>query len=276
MNDSLHCIQLTCRVWFKTCPAAGFALFSDLPINIINHKGSDKVETRNKRICVVDDDPKLVELIVKYMSRNGYPETFTLEPSEILAGKMNFDLFILDVMMPGIDGFELCKGIRAKSDAFIIFLTARSESFDRIVGLELGADDYVSKPFEARELLARINSLFRRQEVEAKKLAPEDVDTVEYRELILDRKRQLIIRAEQERELTTYEFRLLEYFCSNPNSVLSREQITAYLESHDFTGFGRSVDIGISRLRKKLDFGTGDELLRTVWGRGYILEVTRI
>lgn len=233
------------------------------------------METRNKRICVVDDDPKLVDLIVKYLTRNGYPETFTFEPSEILGGKMDFDLFILDVMMPGIDGFELCKGIRAHSNAFIIFLTARSDSFDRIVGLELGADDYVSKPFEARELLARINSLFRRQEIEVKRLGPEDTDKLDFKELTLDRRRQMIIRSGQERELTTYEFRLLEYFCSNPNSVLSREQITAYLESHDFTGFGRSIDIGISRLRKKIDFGYGDELLRTVWGRGYILEVTR-
>ena len=117
------------------------------------------------KICLVDDDKKLITLLKRFFTKNGYDNVDDMEPQDILnQKKLDHDLFILDIMMPDIDGFEVCREIRRKSEAFVIFLSAKQEALDRIIGLELGADDYMTKPFEPRELLARIQALFRRRE----------------------------------------------------------------------------------------------------------------
>lgn len=231
----------------------------------------------DKKICIVDDDTKLVTLIKRYLAKNGYNHVDAIEGSKLVEmKKIDYDLIILDIMMPDIDGFEVCKKIRKISSVFIIFLSAKTESFDKIVGLEIGADDFITKPFEPRELLARINSLFRRfnQTMET----PDKKSTVlyEFNEFCLNRNRQELTRKNKTWPLTTYEFVLLDYFCENTNIILSRRQIEQYLEDNEFISYGRNVDIGISRLRKKLeDNSKKPEILKTVWGRGYQLAATK-
>ncbi|MCK5682526.1 response regulator transcription factor [bacterium] len=225
----------------------------------------------DKKICIVDDDKKLVSLLSKYLRKNGFTSVSTIEPKDLLEMReIEHELFILDIMMPEIDGFEVCKAIRKKSDAYVIFLSAKSDSIDKIVGLEIGADDYIVKPFEPRELLARINSLFRRQNMQSKEKNVNSLGIMKFKEFKFDLDKQLLLRDDEETFLTTYEFLLLRYFCLNINIILSRKQILTYLESHDFISYGRSIDIGISRLRKKIEIDSKKpRILKTVWGRGY-------
>jgi two-component system OmpR family response regulator len=195
---------------------------------------------------------------------------------ELVAKKrIEYDLIILDVMMPEMDGFEACRKIREKSDAYIIFLTAKDEMYDKIAGLTIGGDDFITKPFEPRELLARMHSLFRRGQISAKAAGALE-GIFKSNEFTFDMDRQILIRKEEELTLTTYEYLLLRYFCKNANMVLSRRQIENYLEENEFFSYGRSVDTGISRLRKKLEPDTKNpRILLTVWGRGYQLVVEK-
>lgn len=227
-----------------------------------------------RKICIIDDDEKTVALIKRYLERNGYRDLESPQPAEFVARpRIESDLIILDIMMPGIDGFEVCRRVREKSDAFVIFVSARDEVYDRVAGLELGADDYLTKPFEPRELLARMERLFRRREhAVSSRGGPEGVFRCDAFTFDMDRQ-TLECRGETLR-LTTYEFLLLRYFCRNAGLILSRRQIESHLEENEFFSCGRSVDKGISRLRQKLepDPRTPD-LLKTVWGRGYQLVV---
>ena len=231
-------------------------------------------ETRPQRICIVDDDPKTVDLVRRYLRQNGYEHVEGRGAEELVARpRIDYDLVILDIMMPGMDGFECCRRIREKSDAFVIFLSGRDETFDRVTGLEMGADDYLTKPFAPRELLARMERLFRRQRMSGSR--PAEMEGVfRCREFEFDMDRQVVLKGGAETPLTTYEFLLLRYFCRNAGLVLTRTQIEAHLEENEFYSSGRSVDKGVSRLRQKLAAATGaPELLKTVWGRGYQLVV---
>lgn len=264
-------------------------------------------ESRRPRIGIVDDDPRLVDLVTRYLTQNGFPETAAFSPSDLLSGGLaTVDLLILDVMMPDMDGFELLRRIRETSQLPILFLTARSEVFDRVVGLELGADDYLTKPFEPRELLARISAVWRRktgtsprepaldtaslhtgEKWETPVLAtgngpitdrPDQVPrqgVVAFEEFVFDLDRQTLSRGGQEQPLTSFEYHLLRFFCQNHGIVLTRHQIIQWLERCDFGSYDRSIDVGISRLRKKVESDHHrPSCLKTVWGRGYQLVVT--
>lgn len=222
-------------------------------------------------ICIVDDDAKLVDLLKRFFGKNGFDQVDSLDPEEIISNRtIDYDLFILDIMMPKIDGFEVCRAIRKKSDAFVIFLSARDEAIDRILGIELGADDYLTKPFEPRELLARVQALFRRRDTDNRKGMRESQGVMEFKDFSFDLDRQLILVGDLETPLTTYEYTLLKYLAVNNNIILTREQIVAHMELNDFLGYGRSVDIGISRLRKKIETDPKNpRVLKTIWGRGY-------
>lgn len=230
----------------------------------------------NKKICIIDDDQKLINLIKKYLAKNSFENVESLSAQEIINLKnIDFDLIILDIMMPGIDGFEVCRHIRKISQVFIIFLSAKTESFDKVLGLEMGADDYLTKPFEPRELLARINSLFRRKDMSGQ-YQTEAKGNYTFNEFTLNMDKQQLILNNKIYDLTTYEYVLLCYLCKNANIILSRRQIEQHLEDNEFISYGRNVDIGISRLRKKLEKNTKKpELLKTIWGRGYQLAATR-
>jgi len=219
------------------------------------------------KILLIDDDEKLAGLLGNYFRRFDLELVSALRPSvglEMLK-KEKPDLVILDVMLPEQDGFEVCRTIRKTSRVPIIMLTARGEVTDRIVGLEIGADDYLPKPFEPRELVVRIQNVLRR----AVSSGPES-EELKFKGLTLNTERRTIELEGKPLELTTMEFELLALFARNPGKALSRDEILNGLRGIDAQIFSRSVDILVSRLRQKLnDTAKQPRFIKTVWGRGY-------
>lgn len=219
------------------------------------------------KILLIDDDEKLAGLLGSYFERFDLELVSALRPSaglELLQTERP-DLVILDVMLPEQDGFEVCRTIRKTSAVPIIMLTARGEVTDRIVGLEIGADDYLPKPFEPRELVVRIQNVLRRAvPVEA------DSNELRFKDLTLNTERRTIELDGDPLELTTMEFELLALFARNPGKALSRDEILNGLRGIDAQIFSRSVDILVSRLRQKLnDTAKQPRFIKTVWGKGY-------
>ena len=219
------------------------------------------------KILLIDDDEKLAGLLGNYFQRFDLDLLSALRPSvglEML-NKDQPDLVILDVMLPEQDGFEVCRTIRKTSVVPIIMLTARGEVTDRIVGLEIGADDYLPKPFEPRELVVRIQNVLRRAVP-----AEAESDELKFKGLILNPGRRTIELDGSPLELTTMEFELLALFAQNSGKALSRDEILNGLRGIDAQIFSRSVDILVSRLRQKLgDTAKRPRFIKTVWGRGY-------
>lgn len=219
-----------------------------------------------KKILVIDDDEKMNNLLRDYLSGFDYEVISALDPVtglELLKSEKP-DLIILDVMLPTMNGFEACKEIRKENSIPIIMLTARGDVTDRIVGLEIGADDYLPKPFEPRELVARIQSIFRR--IVSSKTGNE----IKFDNLILDIDKHLVCLEGKYIELTTMEFEILELFVKNQGKVLSRDRLMEMLKGTDWESYDRSVDVLISRLRQKLnDDPRHPKFIKTMWGSGY-------
>ena len=219
------------------------------------------------KILLIDDDEKLGGLLSSFFKRFDLELIAAILPSvglEKLASEKP-DLVILDVMLPEQDGFEVCRSIRKTSTVPIIMLTARGEVTDRIVGLEIGADDYLPKPFEPRELVARIQNVLRRS-------GQRDTDDGElrYRDLTVNTARRTVELEGEPLELTTMEFQLLALFAAHPGQTFSRDEILNELRGIDAQIFSRSVDILVSRLRQKLnDTAKQPRYIKTVWGTGY-------
>jgi len=221
----------------------------------------------NPTILIIDDDQKLNELLKGFLSDFGFSVLAATHPEKGLKKLKQKapDLIILDVMLPGMDGFEVCKKIRQQSAVPIIMLTARGELMDKVVGLELGADDYLPKPFEPRELVARIHSVLRR----SKKI--DDALPQVFGPLEIDFPRQTVKLEGRNLELTTNEFAALALLAGNPGKVFDRDQILQELRGIDCDAFNRSVDITMSRLRQKLnDNPKKPAFIKTVWGTGYV------
>jgi len=218
-------------------------------------------------ILIIDDDEKLNRLLTDFLSEFGF-KTLTANHPEDGLKKLNQkspDLVILDVMLPGMDGFEVCKTIRQHSLVPIIMLTARGELMDKVVGLELGADDYLPKPFEPRELVARIHSVLRRTK-EIDKTRSQCFDRLE-----IDFSRHIVKLDGDIVDLTTNEFAALVLLAGNPGKVFNRDEILQELRGIDCDAFNRSVDITMSRLRQKLnDDPKNPTFIKTVWGTGYV------
>ena len=226
------------------------------------------------RILLIDDDEQLGPPLATYFQRFDLELVQALRPSEGLAllegrDQAGFDAAILDVMLPEMDGFALCRTIRRTSDIPIVMLTARGEVTDRVVGLELGADDYVPKPFEPRELVARLQTLFRRMKVAPPTEAPE---VLEFDGLRIDPTRRSVQCLGQEVELTGTEFDLLHLLAQDAGRVFSRDDILNRLRGHDAELFTRAVDIVVSRLRKKLE---PLDAIKTLRNAGYTLALRR-
>ncbi len=220
------------------------------------------------QILQIDDDDKLGELLVEYLRRYDIELTFSTTPDDGLQlfKSHSYDLIILDIMLPGTDGLELCKIIRKESDIPIIMLTARGDVMDRIVGLELGADDYLPKPFEPRELVARIQNILKRSSEPSKRGS-----LLQYGELVINREKRSVNLRSKALELTTLEFQLLLLFAENPGTTFNRDEILNKLRGIDVDIFSRSIDILVSRLRSKLfDDSKTPKYIKTVWGTGYI------
>ena len=218
-------------------------------------------------ILIIDDDEKLNRLLTDFLNDFGFKTVTATHPKDGLKKlkQKSPDLVILDVMLPGMDGFEVCKTIRQNSLVPIIMLTARGELMDKVVGLELGADDYLPKPFEPRELVARIHSVLRR----AKKI--DKTQSQSFDRLEIDYSRHIVKVDEEIVDLTTNEFAALALLTGNPGKVYNRDEILQELRGIDCDAFNRSVDITMSRLRQKLnDDPKNPTFIKTVWGTGYV------
>jgi DNA-binding response OmpR family regulator len=218
-------------------------------------------------ILIIDDDAKLNQLLKDYLKDFGFDVATATHPAKGLKKLKQTapDLVILDIMLPEMDGFEVCRTIRQTSDVPIIMLTARGEITDKVVGLELGADDYLAKPFEPRELVARIQSVLRR----ARLLT--DTRSLSFNRLMIDPAKQIVLLDGKPVDLTTNEFRALVLLAANAGKVLNRDQLLQELRGIDCDAFNRSVDITVSRLRQKLkDNPKAPEFIKTVWGSGYV------
>jgi len=215
-------------------------------------------------IAIVDDDPELGSLIGDYLKTNGYESSLFVSGEAFLdSDRTAIGLVVLDVGLPGMDGFSVCQKVREKSSIPIIMLTAASDDVDRILGLELGADDYMGKPFNPRELLARIKALLRRAEP----------NVPESRQLTINQSDRRSFWQGQAIDLTGAEFDLLQLFYNRPGSVLSRDQISLALKGHGVSPFDRSIDTLVSRLRKKLKSASSSDLIRSIRGKGYLLSI---
>jgi DNA-binding response OmpR family regulator len=225
-----------------------------------------------EKILIIDDDEKLNRLLTDYLAGFGYAVVAATHPARGLEMFRDHppQLVILDVMLPGMNGFEVVKEIRKTAATPIIMLTAKGDLMDRVVGLELGADDYLPKPFEPRELVARIQSVLRRAGAAAAPPAPDDARYVAGR-LTVDAARRAALLDGQPLDLTTAEFELLLFFVKNSGIVLDREAIIEALHGIEWDAFNRSVDITVSRLRQKLsDNAKQPTFIKTVWGSGYV------
>ncbi len=207
-----------------------------------------------QRILLIDDDEHLAAPLATYLRRFDFDLSSALRPSEGLARlrAQAFDAVILDVMLPEMDGFTLCRAIRLESTVPIIMLTARGDVMDRVVGLELGADDYLPKPFEPRELAARLQTILRRRRGEASP-APTSSQLLVFDGLEIDLERRQVLRQGEPVELTGTEFELLTLLAREPQKVFTRDQILNRLRGNDAELYTRAVDILVSRLRKKLE-----------------------
>ena len=227
-----------------------------------------------QHILVVDDHQDIRELLATYLSQHGF-EVTTAENGEQLRQLMaeqRYDLVVLDLMMPGEDGLSLCRHIREIQGPPVIMLTAMSEDADLVVGLEIGADDYVTKPFVPRVLLARIKAVLRRGEPVAENAASPQTGLWYFEPWTLDaHQRHLINDDGVVMSLSTAEFRLLQVFIENPQCVLSRDQLLTLTKGREADPFDRSVDNQVSRLRKKIETNPQQPaLIKTVWGGGYL------
>ncbi len=225
-----------------------------------------------KRVLVVDDDDKTVELVKLYLSRDGYRVITAYEGNEALrlAREGHPDIIVLDIMLPGIDGLEICRTLRAESDVPIIMLTAKTTDEDKLIGLELGADDYVTKPFSPRELAARVRTVLRRLPGER---GPDEIKHGNLTVNFLKHEASINSKA---LGLTEVEFKLLGVFAKEPGRVFSRAELIDKAFGYNFEGFDRTIDVHILNLRRKLEPDPGrPRYIRTVYGAGYKLsEVT--
>ena len=224
-------------------------------------------------VLLIDDDEELCEMLIEYLGR------YDLRVHAVHRGdtglqaarSRTWPMILLDVMLPGLDGFEVLKQIRTFSKGSVLLLTARGEDVDRIVGLEMGADDYLPKPFNARELLARIRAIRRRNESTTREMISPPL-IVE--DLVLDPGSRTVKQHGTPIEVTDVEFSLLEVLMRSPGKVVERESLSEQVLDRKFSPFDRSLDMHVSRLRKKLN-GAGEELIKTVRGTGYQLVLRR-
>ena len=230
-----------------------------------------------RKVMIVDNDEHIADLISLYLKKECYDTKIELDGAGALADFPSYqpDLIVLDLMLPGIDGYQVCRQIRSESKVPIIMLSAKTEVFDRVLGLELGADDYMTKPFDCKELLARIKAILRRTEPDY--LAQPEADqkqekVISLKDLTINMANYSIIYRGQNLEMPPKEIELLYFLASSPNQVFTREQLLRHIWGYDYVGDTRTVDVHIKRLREKLD-NNPNWAISTVWGVGYRFEL---
>lgn len=228
-----------------------------------------------QKILIVDDDNNIAELISLYLTKECYDTKIVNDGEQALIAFEHYkpNMLLLDLMLPGIDGYQVCREIRAKSDVPIIMLSAKGEVFDKVLGLELGADDYILKPFDSKELVARVKAVLRRfQPAKPEAYASVDIKCVEYPGLIVNLSNYSVTYDGQQIDMPPKELELLYFLASSPNQVFTREQLLDNIWSYEYVGDTRTVDVHVKRLREKIkDKPTWR--IATVWGIGYKFEV---
>ena len=224
------------------------------------------------KIMVCDDDKNIAELLRLYLEKEGFGVVIANDGEEAIAKftQDGVDLVLLDIMMPKLDGWQVCREIRKKSDCPIIMITAKGETFDKVLGLELGADDYVVKPFDSKEIVARIKAVLRRT---GKSSDNSDVREVSYDLLTVNMTRYELKVNDRVVDTPPKELELLFHLASNPNRVYTRDQLLDEVWGFEYYGDSRTVDVHVKRLREKLEGVSDKWSLKTVWGVGYKFEV---
>lgn len=228
-----------------------------------------------QKILIVDDDNNIAELISLYLTKECYDTKIVNDGEQALIAFEHYkpNMLLLDLMLPGIDGYQVCREIRAKSDVAIIMLSAKGEVFDKVLGLELGADDYILKPFDSKELVARVKAVLRRfQPAKPEAYASVNIKCVEYPGLIVNLSNYSVTYDGQQIDMPPKELELLYFLASSPNQVFTREQLLDNIWGYEYVGDTRTVDVHVKRLREKIkDKPTWR--IATVWGIGYKFEV---
>ncbi|MBR6509222.1 MAG: response regulator transcription factor [Clostridia bacterium] len=226
------------------------------------------------KILIVDDDVNICELLRLYLEKNGFESVVANDGLKAVeyASKYNPDLILLDIMLPGLDGWQVCREIRKTSEVPIIMLTAKGETFDKILGLELGADDYVTKPFDTKEIIARIKAVLRRSSEKDKKGETEEV---KYDKLCINITNYELVVDGNRIDTPPKELELIYHLASNPNRVYTRDQLLDEVWGFDYYGDSRTVDVHVKRLREKLENVSDEWSLKTVWGVGYKFETVK-
>lgn len=227
-----------------------------------------------QKILIVDDDANIAELISLYLTKECF-DTMIAQDGEtalLMADSFAPNLILLDLMLPGIDGYQVCREIRAKSSTPIIMLSAKGEIFDKVLGLELGADDYIEKPFDTKELVARVKAVLRRYKPVASIPDAPDVKRVEYPDLIINQTNYSVVYMGNTVDMPPKELELLYFLAASPNHVFTREQLLDQIWGYEYIGDTRTVDVHIKRLREKINDHTSWRIA-TIWGIGYKFEV---
>ena len=227
-----------------------------------------------QKILIVDDDNNIAELISLYLTKECFDTLIVNDGESALESLKTFEpnLILLDLMLPGIDGYEVCRSVRANSNIPIIMLSAKGEIFDKVLGLELGADDYMEKPFDSKELVARVKAVLRRyKQVPTASEPVDNTKKVEYTDLVINLTNYSVLYMGKVVEMPPKELELLYFLASSPNQVFTREQLLDQIWGYEYIGDTRTVDVHIKRLREKVN-DHAEWGLATVWGIGYKFE----
>ena len=235
----------------------------------------------NHKILIVDDDRNIAELLVLYFNKEFFDTKISTDGLEAVKDFYEFkpDIVLLDLMLPGIDGYEVCRKIRTTSTTPIIIMSAKGETFDKVLGLELGADDYVMKPFDAKEMVARVKAVLRRtsnmsssvNEIMENKPKESKGESISYTDLFVSLTNYSVVYKDKTLSIPPKELELLYYLAVHPNQVFTREQLLDDVWGYDYVGDTRTVDVHIKRVREKIKDGP-DWKITTVWGKGYKFE----
>lgn len=229
----------------------------------------------NSKILIVDDETNICELIRLYVEKEGY-RAITAHDGQRAIDLFHAeqpDLILLDIMLPVKDGWQVCREIRAVNNVPIIMLTAKGETFDKVLGLELGADDYVVKPFDPKELMARVKAVLRRCEVAKMSASENEEEELRFDGLTINQSTYEVYLDDKKLEMPPKEFELLHFLAKNTNKVFTRDQLLDEIWGYEFFGDSRTVDVHIKRIREKLEAENKPWQLKTVWGVGYKFEV---
>ncbi len=227
------------------------------------------------KILIVDDDVNICELLNLYLKKDGFDTIIANDSKKAIeyAEKYSPDLILLDIMLPVLDGWQVCREIRKNSTVPIIMLTAKGETFDKILGLELGADDYITKPFDTKEVIARIKAVLRRVNDNDKQ---NKIAEVRYDNLVINLTNYELVVNNNRIDTPPKELELIYHLASNPNRVYTRDQLLDEVWGFDYYGDSRTVDVHVKRLREKLENVSNEWCLKTVWGVGYKFEVRNL